>query len=89
VNKPIHPIEMVWNLAAPTLVMIGDQDPVWPPELVGELEDRFKTWGIDHSITVYPGAGHAFCAPAPMFHHPDHAKVAWSDGLGFLQEHLK
>jgi carboxymethylenebutenolidase len=89
VNKPVHPVDMVWNLTSPVLVLIGDQDPVWPPALVGELQDRFRAWGIDHTIKLYPGAGHAFCAPAPMFHHPDAAQAAWADALGFLQEHLK
>ena len=89
VKKPVHPIDLVWNLTAPIVVMVGDQDPLWPPELVRELRDRFDQWGIDSKLTVYPGAGHAFCTPAPMFHHPEAGEAAWADGLRFLDEHLK
>jgi carboxymethylenebutenolidase len=89
VNRPVQPIDMVWNLTSPVLVMVGDQDPVWPPELVAELRDRFTVWGIDGTLKVYAGAGHAFCTPAPMFHHPDAGQAAWADGFGFLEEHLK
>jgi carboxymethylenebutenolidase len=38
---------------------------------------------------VYPGAGHAFCTPAPAFHHAEAGRAAWADGLGFLDEQLK
>jgi carboxymethylenebutenolidase len=88
-KRPIHPIDLVWNLTSPVLVMVGDQDSLWPPELVGELRERFDQWGIDATLTVYPGAGHAFCTPAPAFHHPEAGQAAWADGLRFLDEHLK
>jgi carboxymethylenebutenolidase len=88
-KRPTHPIDLVWNLTSPVLVMVGDQDSLWPPELIAELRGRFDQWGIEATLTVYPGAGHAFCTPAPAFHHPEAGRAAWADGLGFLDEQLK
>ena len=76
----------MWNLTSPVLLLVGDEDVVWPADLVAEARRRFEQWGIDHTINVYPGAGHAFCAPAPAFHNGEASAAAWRDSLEFLQQ---
>jgi carboxymethylenebutenolidase len=87
-KKPVHAVDMLWNLTSPVLLMVGDQDPVWPPELLADVGDRLSRWGIDHTIKTYAGAGHAFTAPAPMFHHADADRASWSDAVAFVGAHL-
>ena len=88
VYRPVHAIDMVWNLTSAVLLMVGDADPVWPPELVTDLRRRLAQWGIDHAINTYAGAGHAFCAPAPMFHHAAAEQAAWADAVRHLAAQL-
>ena len=40
------------------------------------------------SFETYPGAGHAFDNPSPVFHHPQVSARAWHVTAGFLNEHL-
>ena len=84
-TRPIDPLDLVWNLTSPVLLLLGDQDVVWPAELVAEAKADFEQWGIDHTIRVYAGAGHAFCAPTPAFHHPEACEAATRDAFAFLQ----
>jgi carboxymethylenebutenolidase len=88
VNTPVHPIDMVWNLTSPVLLMVGEDDPVWPPELVSDVRMRLIQWGIDHVIETYAGAGHAFCSPSPTFHNAGAEQAAWDDAVRFLATHL-
>jgi len=86
--KPVHPIDMLWNLSSPVLLLVGEADGVWPPELVSDVRERLDRWGVDHTITRLPGAGHAFCSPSPMFHHPEAEAVAWREAVAFLTTRL-
>jgi carboxymethylenebutenolidase len=89
VTKPAHPIDLVWNLTSRVLLLVGDNDPVWPRELVAEVGTRLTKWGVDHTIKTYNGAGHAFCAPTPAFHHPAAERAAWADAVRYLWEHVQ
>jgi carboxymethylenebutenolidase len=89
VNTPVHAIDMVWNLTSPVLLIVGEDDLVWPPELVADVRQRLTQWEIDHVIKIYPGAGHAFCSPSPTFHNADAEQAAWGDALRFLAAHLQ
>lgn len=89
VNKPAHPVDLVWNLTSAVLLLVGAEDFVWPPELLTELQGRLEQWRIEHVINVYPGAGHAFCAPSPMFHHAAAETAAWAHALHHLAVHLR
>lgn len=85
VNKPVHPVDMLWNLSCPVLLLAGDADPVWPAELVEEVKGRLAQWGVDHEFRIYPGAGHAFSAPSPLFHHAEAHDASWADASAFLR----
>ena len=45
VNTPVHPIDMVWNLTSPVLLIVGENDPVWPPELVADVRHAAHPMG--------------------------------------------
>jgi carboxymethylenebutenolidase len=42
----------------------------------------------DVTFLTYPGAGHAFDNPSPMFHHADASDQAWVTTESWLLEHL-
>ncbi len=83
-RHPAHPVDMVWSLACPVLLIYGDQDPLMPPDLLADLRGRFDQWGIDADIRLYPGASHAFTAPAPHMHHAEATIGAWDAATAFV-----
>jgi carboxymethylenebutenolidase len=85
-KRPVHPIDMLWNVACPILLIVGDQDEMLM-QLVPEFERRFGQWGINHQTRIYAGAGHAFSAPLPPLRHDAADKASWADALVFLAEH--
>ena len=87
VTRPVDPVDLVWNLTSPVLLLVGDADPVWPPALVAETRTRLEQWGIEHTIATFAGAGHAFCAPTPAFHDAAASAAATALGLNFLRRH--
>ena len=87
-KRPTHPIDLVWSLGAPVLVIYGDRDPIMPPERLAELRRRLEQWDIPHEIRIYEGAGHAFSAPAPHMHNAAAADASWRDAMAFLDSSL-
>jgi dienelactone hydrolase len=51
---------------APLLILIGDGDDWTPAEPCRKLADAARTAGYPLSITIYPGAHHAFDSAAPV-----------------------
>ena len=66
--------------------VLADSDDM--TALIADLRDRFKRWGIDHQINIYPGAGHAFSAPVAPLRNDAADAASWIDALQFLHEHL-
>jgi carboxymethylenebutenolidase len=58
--RPVSPLDLLWSLTAPTLLLVGDADGSCPMALVAETARRAATWGVPVECTVYPGRGHAF-----------------------------
>ncbi|HLN17404.1 MAG TPA: dienelactone hydrolase family protein [Acidimicrobiales bacterium] len=87
-RHPVHPIDLLWSIGCPVLVMYGDEDPVMPAERLADLERRLAAWHVDADVRTYPGAGHAFSAPAPPLHHEAADRASWADALEFLARHL-
>jgi carboxymethylenebutenolidase len=85
-KRPVQPIDMLWNVACPILLILGDQDQLLV-DLVPEFRRRFGQWGIEHEIKVYAEAGHAFSAPVPPLRNDAADKASWADALAFLGEH--
>lgn len=88
-KRPAHPVELIWNIACPVLMIYGDQDPVAPPELQAQMRREFERWGIEADFRVYPGAGHAFSAPAPHMHNAAASEGAWAAATEFVDARLK
>jgi carboxymethylenebutenolidase len=87
-KRPLQPIDLLWNVAAPMLVIYGDQDEVAPPEMIAAIRSRLEQWHVPHQINIYSGAGHAFSAPVPPMRNHDADVKSWADALEFLSRHL-
>jgi carboxymethylenebutenolidase len=86
-GRPVHPMDLVWNIHCPVLVFYGDNDIVMSAELLAELERRFLQWDIDYTLKVYPGAEHAFTGDYAYNEEAD--KDSWSMATQFADRHLK
>ncbi len=87
-RHPVHPVDLIWSISCPVLVIYGDQDPIAPPEFIADLRDRFERAGVRHQINIYPGGGHAFSAPDPPLHHEASDRASWADAVEFVGRHL-
>jgi carboxymethylenebutenolidase len=88
-KRPANPVDMVWSITCPVMVIYGDQDQVMSPQGLAELRGNFEKWNIEHEIHVYPGAGHAFSAPAPHMHNAAASTASWADATAFAAQHLE
>lgn len=82
--RPVQPADLLWNIAGPVLMIYGDADPIMPPELLAEYRRRLEQWHIPHDIRIYPGAGHAFSAPAPLMHDAAATRASWDHAVAFV-----
>jgi carboxymethylenebutenolidase len=87
-RTPVHPMDLLWGIACPTLFLYGDDDVVMPPDRLAELRRRLEHWHVDHELAIYAGAGHAFCSEAPLLFHHDAAARGWQDALAFIARTL-
>ncbi len=87
-RQPFHPVDLIWSIACPVLVIYGDDDPIAPPEFIADLRARFERWKVEHQINIYPGGGHAFSAPDPPLHHEASDRASWADAMEFVGRHL-
>jgi carboxymethylenebutenolidase len=86
-KRPLQPIDLLWNVAGPVLLIYGDQDPLF--DLVPEIRRRLQQWHVEHEIRIYDGAGHAFSAPVLPLRHDEADKASWPDALAFAARHLR
>lgn len=87
-KRPAHLIDLLWLLTCPLLLVYGDADEIMPAALLDDVRDRLARWGVDHEVRVYPGAGHAFSAPAAAFHHAAADAASWADAVEYLQARM-
>jgi carboxymethylenebutenolidase len=88
-KRPVHVIDLAWNIACPVMIAYGDRDEVVNPEELAGIQSRLQVWGIEHEIKVYPGAGHAFSSPGYVGYDAAAADSAWKDGVRFVIDHLR
>jgi carboxymethylenebutenolidase len=62
-NSPVDPVDLLWQLTAPTLLLYGDQDFVMTSQLLNDVRQRVQRWNVDLDIKIYEGAGHSFTNP--------------------------
>lgn len=70
------------------LGIFGAEDAQIPVEEVQGFEAALNEAGIENTVTIYPGVGHAFVNPATI-DAGGAAAEAWSQILLFLDAHLK
>jgi carboxymethylenebutenolidase len=82
--RPVHPVDLLWQLTCPALFLYGEQDKLMPAEVLADMRARIDYWNVDAQVNLYPGAGHSFTCPrGPMRNEAaDHA--AWNDAITFL-----
>jgi carboxymethylenebutenolidase len=88
-TRPVQPVDLLWTIACPVMLIYGDNDPVWPPVMADDVRRRLDQWHIEHQINVYPGAGHAFSAPVAPLRHHDADVASWADAVAFVGRHLQ
>ena len=77
------------KINGPVLGIFGEEDSSIPVENVRSFEAALNEIGIQNSITVYPGVGHAFANPSGSRYAAEETKDAWEKTIMFLEENLK
>ena len=81
--------EQLKTLDMPVLGIFGAEDEGIPPKTVKEFESVLNEVGVQNSIHIYDGAGHAFANPSGTRYNKEAAEDAWQKTVTFLNEHLK
>src|SRR5579863_4365913 len=87
--RPVHPVDLLWQLTCPALFLYGDQDGLMPPGALADLRARIGYWQVDARVNVYPGAGHSFTCPRGPMRNAEADRAAWDDAITFLSERME
>jgi carboxymethylenebutenolidase len=87
-RTPVHPVDLLWMLDTPTLLMYGDDDELMPPDVLADLRTRIEQWDVPAEVRTYPDAGHAFTVPSGPLRNAPAAEAATRDAIDFLRQHL-
>jgi carboxymethylenebutenolidase len=90
-NRPISPVEDLFNLRAPLLSFYGNLDPQVPPTQVEALESRLahnpnQTF---YEIVRYPHVGHGFLVPTRQGYNAAAAAATADKTRDFLARYLR
>ena len=81
-------LDAAGQVRAPSLHHFGLADDYIPVETVREIEAAVTSTNADATFLTYPGAGHAFDNPSPVFHHDGASQEAWAATTAWLAEKL-
>ena len=87
-GRPVHPIDLLWQLTCPALFLYGDQDKLMPPDVLADLHARIDQWGVDARVEMYQGAGHSCTCPRGPMRNAEADRAAWNDAISFLSEKM-
>ncbi len=73
--------------AGPVLGIYGEEDRGIPVDQVRTFENILEAEGVEHTIRVYPGVGHAF-VKSDTYNAGGAPEEAWTEMLGFLRSAL-
>lgn len=73
----------------PVLGIFGDADTAVPVQSARDFDTALDELGVENSIHIYPGLGHAFANPSGMNYAAEETKDAWAKTLSFLETNLK
>jgi carboxymethylenebutenolidase len=76
------------QVSAPSLHHFGLDDAYIPVDTVRQIESAVTASNDDVTFLTYPGAGHAFDNPSPVFHHDGASQEAWAATTAWLAEKL-
>ena len=79
--------DRIRDISCPVLAIYGADDERLMNGLP-EVTDRMQEAGVDFTVKVYEGAGHAFFNDTASRYNADAAADAWRLTLDFLQRHL-
>jgi carboxymethylenebutenolidase len=88
-RHPVSPWDLLWTATGPLLFLYGTEDIVLPARVEDDLRRRIDEWQLDAELTMFPGAGHAFCAPGASYHEPGAADGGWQAAVRFIERHLR
>ena len=74
--------------AGPVLGIYGEEDRGIPVEQVESFKAAMKERNVDHTVTVYPGVGHAF-VKSDTYNTGGAPEKAWKQMRNFLDSTLK
>jgi carboxymethylenebutenolidase len=86
--RPVHPVDLLWQLTCPALFLYGDQDKLMPPGALADMRARIDDWKVDARVNVYPGAGHSFTCPRGPMRNAEADRAAWNDAITFLSDRM-
>ena len=86
-KRPLHPIDLLWNIRCPVLLIAGELDSTTTPH-IPEIQRRLRQWHVEHVVRIYPGAGHAFSAPVPPLRHEASDNASWAEACAFVARYL-
>ena len=81
--------EKLKTLEMPVLGIFGEEDGGIPPQKVKEFESALNEVGVENSIHIYEGAGHAFANPSGTRYVEEAAEDAWQKTVRFLEQNLR
>lgn len=81
--------EKLASITWPVLGIFGGADTSIPQEQVEAFDAALTENGTEHSITIYPGVGHAFANPSGANYAPEETQDAWAKTLAFLSATLR
>ena len=87
-KRPVAPIDLTQDLAAPVLGLFGNDDKAPTPEQVDQHEAELRKHGKPYEFHRYDGAGHGFF----YYHRPSYrieqAMDGWAKVFTFFQKQL-
>lgn len=86
ISQPEPTIAGTAAITGRMLMLVGENDPIVPPEQRQQIADALRTAGVDHEIVEYPGAGHGFLCERRDSYHAIAANDAWQRLARFLSD---
>jgi carboxymethylenebutenolidase len=79
-----------WSkLEASILGHFAEEDSMFTPEMVGDLEERLRAEGKEVDLIIHPATQHAFFNDSrPEVHDPEASRKAWSSIVPFLRANV-
>jgi carboxymethylenebutenolidase len=84
--RPVHPVDLLWQLTCPALFLYGEEDKLMPADVLADMRARIDYWRVDARINVYSGAGHSFTCPRGPMRNAAADRAAWHDAVTFLAQ---